>query len=98
MLKNLSLKVKLITLFLIVGLIPLLVGVVISYKSASTALEHETMNQLISVRELKKTRIEEYFKTIEHQALSFSENLMVMDAHIQGRSATEAEATSSGVL
>jgi methyl-accepting chemotaxis protein len=80
MFKNLSLKVKLIALFLVVGLVPLLVGVVISYNSSSAALQTETFNKLVSIRELKKEQIESYFKTIENQVLSFSEDVMIVDA------------------
>ncbi|VAW34593.1 Methyl-accepting chemotaxis sensor/transducer protein, partial [hydrothermal vent metagenome] len=80
MFRNLSLKVKLIALFLVVGLVPLLVGVVVIYRSSSAALEHETFNQLVSIREIKKAQIEGYFKTIENQALTFSQDVMIIDA------------------
>ncbi len=80
MFRNLSLKVKLIAMFLIVGLVPLLVGVIISYNSSSAALEHETFNKLVSIREIKKQQIEGYFKIIENQVLTFSMDVMIVDA------------------
>ena len=59
---------KVITLFLIAGLVPFGITGVISYNSASTSLKQQSFNQLVSVREIKKKQIEDYFSTIRKQA------------------------------
>ena len=71
---------KVITLFLIAGLVPLAVIGVISNNSSSNALKQQAFNQLVSVRETKKKQIEDYFSTIRKQVRTFSENGMVVDA------------------
>jgi len=55
-------------------------GVVISYESAKFALEKETFDKLISIRELKKNQIEDYFHIIEKQALTLSEDVVIVNA------------------
>ncbi|MEA2061118.1 MAG: methyl-accepting chemotaxis protein [Thermodesulfobacteriota bacterium] len=60
-LKNVKMKPKLISLFLIAGIVPIvIVGFFSSFK-AQNALIHETRNQLISIREIKKNQISDYF-------------------------------------
>jgi len=77
---KISMGAKVITLFLIAGLVPLAVMGVISNKSSSDALKQQAFNQLVSVRETKKKQIEDYFSTIRKQVRTFSENGMVVDA------------------
>ncbi len=56
-----KLSIKFVLAFLMVGLIPLVgVGVVSLWKS-SNALSRQAYNQLISVREIKKSQIERFF-------------------------------------
>ncbi len=71
---------KVIILFLIAGLVPLAVMGVISNNSSSDALEKQAFNQLVSVREIKKKQIEDYFSTIRKQVRTLSEDGMVVDA------------------
>jgi methyl-accepting chemotaxis protein len=71
---------KVITLFLIAGLVPFGITGVLSYNSASTSLKQQAFNQLISVRETKKKQIEDYFSTIRKQVQTFSGNRMIIDA------------------
>ena len=59
--KNLPLQVKLILAFLAVGVLPLLVVSVILIYNASDALSDAAENQLISIREIKKSQIDRYF-------------------------------------
>jgi methyl-accepting chemotaxis protein len=49
-------------------------------KSAFDALEKKTKEQLISLRELKKSQITSYLETIDSQVKSFSKNLSIIDA------------------
>ncbi len=71
---------KVITLFLIAGIVPLAVMGVLGYKSSSSSLKDQAFNQLVSVRETKKRQIEDYFTTIRKQVRTFSRNSMIVDA------------------
>ncbi len=77
---KISMGAKVITLFLIAGLVPLAVMGIISNNSSGTALKQQSFNQLVSIRETKKKQIEDYFSTIRKQVRTFSENGMVVDA------------------
>ena len=77
---NIKLKPKLVLLFLLVG------GAAIasvgwwSSRLASEALFTKAYDQLESIRAIKKSSVERYFSQIEHQILTFSEDIMVVDA------------------
>lgn len=60
-LKNLSLGKKLIGAFLLLSLIPLLTISGLSLNTASRSLSDAAFNQLLSIREIKKTQIERFF-------------------------------------
>ena len=56
-----KLKTKLLMTFLVLALIPtLLVGFIASYIS-SASIEKQVFSQLVAVREIKKSQIENYF-------------------------------------
>ena len=59
--KQLRFKTKLLVLFLIVGLVPIILVTIISTSLARRSLLSASYNQLESVREIKKTNIEKYF-------------------------------------
>ncbi len=59
-----KISAKLVTLFLIVGLIPMSITLYVAYNSSSKALEHAAFNELISIREGKKSEMISYFNTI----------------------------------
>ena len=84
---KMSMGVKVITLFLIAGLVPFGITGVLSYKSASTSLKEQAFNQLVSVRETKKKQIEDYFSTIRKQVQTFSGDRMIIDATKEFRDA-----------
>ncbi len=71
---------KVIILFLVAGIIPFTVMGILGHRSASTSLQEQAFNQLVSVRETKKKQIEDYFSTIRKQVHTFSEDKMVVDA------------------
>lgn len=52
----------------------------VATSTSSDALEKETRNQLVSLREMKKTQIEDYFNTIQNQVLTFSNDAMIIEA------------------
>ena len=61
----------------------LLVGAFITRHASQTALDvlqHKATEQLISLRELKKSQIIAYLDTIEAQVLNLSQDLTVVDA------------------
>ncbi len=80
MFKNIKIQTKLIILFLIVGLGPLVTIGWITLSSAQNALQDRAMDQLISFREAKKSQIDDYVRTIEEQARTFSNDRMIIDA------------------
>jgi methyl-accepting chemotaxis protein len=71
---------KVITLFLIAGLVPFGITGVLSYRSASTSLKEQAFDQLVSVREMKKKQIEDYFSNIRKQIQTFSGDRMIIEA------------------
>lgn len=62
---KINLSTKIISLFIIGGLVPLVSVGIWSYYSSSKALEERAFNQLTSIRESKKTNIEAWFKERE---------------------------------
>ena len=64
MFKNMKLRTKLLSYFLLVGIIPFAVISIISLKNSSSALEKQTYNNLKAVREIKKSQIEKFFNEL----------------------------------
>jgi len=70
---------------LLSGIGILTAGALIGWQSssiASEALEKRVFSQLVAIREGQKRQIEDYFKTIENQVISFSSDIMVMEAMV----------------
>ncbi len=63
MLNQLKLKPKLLTLFLLVGIIPFTVIGLISLNQASTTLERQSFSQLEAVRGIKEEEIQRFFSS-----------------------------------
>lgn len=61
MIKNMKLSVKLLVTFLAVGIIPFLVIGITSLMKASEGLSNQAFGQLVSIREVKKSQIQDYF-------------------------------------
>jgi len=59
---KMSLSTKIISLFVLGGVVPMAAIGILSYHSSSKALEQQAFNQLISVRNTKKVNIEDWFK------------------------------------
>ncbi|MBF0187976.1 MAG: methyl-accepting chemotaxis protein, partial [Magnetococcales bacterium] len=59
--KDINVKPKLIGLFMVIGLLPLILVGWFASQKASDALMKNAFNQLISVREIKKSQIERFF-------------------------------------
>jgi methyl-accepting chemotaxis protein len=60
-LHNFRLKPKLIVTFLLSGLIPALIVSWLAANKADESFRHEAFNQMISIREIKKNQIENFF-------------------------------------
>ncbi|OOZ42130.1 hypothetical protein BOW53_00685 [Solemya pervernicosa gill symbiont] len=59
------------------------------------ALELQARNQLVSIRDIKKTQIEDYFGTIRNQVVTFSSNLMVAHAMEEFKAAFHSYASDA---
>ena len=46
---------------------------------AATAMEKRAFSQLIAIREIQKTQIENYFKTIEKEVITYSNDGMIIN-------------------
>ena len=79
-----NIKAKTMIAAAVLALVPLVTSVsILSSMSTSTAadsLETSVTNQLIAIRDSKKTQIEDYFAFIRSQVQTFSNNHMVVDA------------------
>ena len=79
-LRNLSIKTKLLSSLLLVGILSIVVIGWQGYQSGKSSLRQSSFNQLTSVRATKARQIESYFEQIRKQVLTFSENRMIIDA------------------
>ncbi|MDO8141858.1 MAG: cache domain-containing protein, partial [Candidatus Brocadiales bacterium] len=77
---KITLNAKIITLFVIAGLLPFIITGVLSYKIASKSLHDQSFNQLVSVRDIKKKQIEEYFEKMRLDISALSEDPTVCNA------------------
>jgi len=71
---KITLNAKIITLFVIAGLLPFVITGVLSYQIASKSLHNQSFNQLVSVRDIKKKQIEEYFEKMRLDISALSED------------------------
>ncbi len=76
-LKNLNLKPKLIALFLIIGIIPIIIISFMSSNKATDALMKKSYDQLDSVREIKKNQIKAYLNEVLLNAEIFANSMEV---------------------
>jgi len=75
-----TIKKKLIIILLLIGLIPLISLSFFSYQKVDTEFLLNNKNRLVALREQKRMVIEDYFKQIENQLITFSEDLTIIDA------------------
>ncbi len=78
--KKMSLRGKLVLAMLVAANVPILISGALYHSKASSALYEQAMNQLISVREIKKSQIETKFVDTGKQVVDLSSNLMVITA------------------
>ena len=79
-----KLKSKLIIGSIFLAVVPVgIAGSIIAWQAnqlANVALGEQARNQLTSIREMKKDHIEGYFQTIRDQAITFSNDRMIIEA------------------
>ena len=80
MLKRLNIGTKILIAFVSIAIVAVAVVGVVSYQIGSATLEAEAFNKLIAVREMKAGQIEDYFQEITNQAITLSEDRMIIDA------------------
>jgi len=78
--QNFSMKKKLLIAFLVLGISPMLLIGWLAIDNAKASMNEQAFNQLASVRKLKASGIQRYFKRVENQVITLSENAMIVDA------------------
>jgi hypothetical protein len=84
-------KTRLITLFILIGLLPMLAATAVSYirgqkvmgdvtRMAEQDMERQVGDQLQTIRDLNRQRIEDYFATTINQALNISKYPFMVEA------------------
>ena len=73
------LGVRLLIAFLAVGLVPFMIIGTLSLYEANRTLSQQSLNQLVSLREVKKFAVKRYFNNIKTQLLVFSEDPKVAE-------------------
>ncbi|MDH3355267.1 MAG: methyl-accepting chemotaxis protein [Chromatiales bacterium] len=79
MFKNIEMKWMLIISMLVAGLVPLVGTGFYALNEAESALKTKGFDQLKSLRTVKAEEIEGYFKQIEHQVVTLSEDQMTIE-------------------
>ncbi len=77
---TIRIKIKLLLGFLFISAFAILAIGILTYTNAKQSFEEEAFNKLIAVRELKAQQIEDYFRQVQNQVKTFSEDQMVIDA------------------
>lgn len=80
--RKMGLKGKLISAFLFAGLVPMMGVGVYTYKRSKNNLEKQAVERLQAIRDVKKIGIQNYFKVIEEQVLTYSDNVSIQEAMV----------------
>src|SRR6056297_3266642 len=80
MMKNLSLKFKLITIFILIGLIPFGVIALISWNNSKTAIEEQVIDKLQAVQQIKTNQLSSFFDERKGDITVLSENQTLINA------------------
>ena len=97
MLKNLSLKVKFIAMFLAIGLVPLIAVSLISYNTSSNNIRDEVNKSLDMFAGLINSQMDDYFTEREGDVQVFAASSNVIDA-LSALRAAGGDETSEGWL
>jgi methyl-accepting chemotaxis protein len=80
---KMKLRTKLLAAFLAVGVIPFVVLALVAINKADNALSEQSFQQLVSIRDIKKGAVMRYLQSIHDQAVTFSENDMIVSTMTQ---------------
>jgi anti-anti-sigma factor len=89
-----TIRTKILGILASVAILSAGVTSVIGYRTARAALEEQAFLRLTAVREIRAQQIEDYFRQIADQAVTFSANRMVVEAMVafrQGASRVRGE-------
>ncbi|MEG4590154.1 hypothetical protein QUA54_33880, partial [Microcoleus sp. MOSTC5] len=87
LLNQLSIKTKLIVMLLVVSLCAMLASTYICSSSGKATLTEKVFNQLTSLRAAKTYQIQDYFESLYHHSQTLSEDLTVVGAMQEFKSA-----------
>ncbi len=87
MFNKLRIKTKLISIFLLVGVLSINITGWLCYLNTKSTLEKVYTDKLASIRETKKYQIETYFNQIRNQVITLSEDYMIIAAMNQFKTA-----------
>ncbi|MCP3849770.1 MAG: hypothetical protein GY694_05970, partial [Gammaproteobacteria bacterium] len=90
-LNNIRIKPKLISLFLLIGLLPLFLVGWYALQQSEEALLKTSFNQLSAVRDIKKSQIKAYFSTLEQNVIALDKTV----SNVLGAVKNKMEAVSS---
>ena len=80
MMKKLSLKFKLITIFILIGLIPFGVIALISWNNSKNEIEKQIIDKLQAVQQIKTNQLQSFFEERKGDISVLSENQTLRDA------------------
>ncbi len=87
MFKNLKISTKIVAVLLFVAIAAVGMTAFIIFQAGKKTLEQESFRKLTAVREMKADQIEDYFRFLRDQVITFSEDRMVVNALIGFRDA-----------
>jgi len=85
--KKMRFKIKLMLLFLIIGLLPVALLGYLDFRQAHDMLKMQTMNQLISLREDRKAQLQDFFRHLRLDVEVLSDHRLLKDILIESISA-----------
>ncbi len=85
--RRLKIRTKLVAILSATTLVATGVTSTVGYHMARQTLEQESFRKLTAVREMKASQVEDYFRQIFDQIVTFSEDRMIIDAMRRFRSA-----------
>ena len=71
---------KLVALYILAGLLPMLAIVYAMYTSSATGLFNKSFAQLEAIRTIKANQVHDYFEVIDKQIRTFSEDIAIKEA------------------
>jgi methyl-accepting chemotaxis protein len=90
-LKDIKMKTKLLAVFILIGIFPVAVLGIFTVMSSGETLSQQAYNQLVSIRDLKKSQIESFFQSRTNDIGTMAENPFTVRAVKELDKAFEAE-------